>query len=101
LRTPIGDPGCLAVYGKAGTTHRMLAEHLTAEYGITTEGRGRTVEEWTLRPNRDNEHFDNVVGCFAAASMMGVSLMGESGDRVTGSDRRRVDMKRWAERVRR
>jgi hypothetical protein len=54
---------------------RWLAEHLTAEYRIKTEGRGRSVDEWKSRPERgDNHWFDCVVGCAVAASMQGASL---------------------------
>ena len=55
----------------------MFAEHLSAEYRVKTEGRGRTVDEWKMRPERgDNHWFDGLVGCAVAASMQGVSLQG-------------------------
>ena len=75
-----GDAGCLSLSGKSGKRapadlHRMLADHLTAEYRITTEGRGRTLEEWKLRlAGSDNHWLDCAVGCAVAASMEGVSL---------------------------
>ena len=57
--------------------HRLFAEHLTAEYRVKTEGRGRTVDEWKLRPERgDNHWFDCLVGCAVAASMQGAALLG-------------------------
>jgi hypothetical protein len=46
LATAMGDPGCLSVFGRKAVQHRLFAEHLTAEYRVRTEGRGRTVEEW-------------------------------------------------------
>ena len=55
----------------------LFAEHLTAEYRIRTEGRGRRVEEWKMRPEaKDNHWWDGVVGCAVAASMTGCVLAG-------------------------
>jgi hypothetical protein len=60
---------------KESRPHRLLAAHLTAECGIKTEGRGRTVDEWKLRPERNDNHwFDGLVGCAVGASMEGVTL---------------------------
>ena len=54
-----------------------VAEHLTAEYRVKTEGRGRTVDEWKIRAERSENHwFDGLVGCAVAASMQGVVLPG-------------------------
>lgn len=58
-------------------SHRLFAEHLTAEYRVRTEGRGRTVDEWKIRPEQaDNHWFDGVVGCAVAASVQGCVLFG-------------------------
>ena len=55
----------------------LLAEHLTAEYRVKTEGRGRKVEEWKMRPEgRDNHWWDGLVGCAVGASMCGCILAG-------------------------
>jgi hypothetical protein len=55
--------------------HRLLSEHLSAEYRVRTEARGRPVDEWKLKANAvDNHWLDCLVGCAAAASMLGVSL---------------------------
>ncbi|RPI83891.1 MAG: hypothetical protein EHM42_07995, partial [Planctomycetaceae bacterium] len=71
----LGDRGCLSLFGQSAGTHRLLSEHLTAEYRVPTSGRGRTVDEWKLRPERsDNHWWDCVVGCAVAASMQGVEL---------------------------
>ena len=76
LATPMGDRGRLSLFGDKTETHRLLAEHLTAEFRIRTEGRGRTVDEWKLRPERgDNHWFDGLVGCAVAASLQGASLL--------------------------
>jgi hypothetical protein len=71
----MGDRGCLSLFGDDAERHRLLAEHLTAEYRVRTEARGRTVDEWKLRPEHmDNHWFDGVVGCAVAASIQGIEL---------------------------
>ncbi|MCK4873622.1 MAG: phage terminase large subunit family protein [Phycisphaerales bacterium] len=77
LVTPMGDPGCLSLWGRKPATHRMIAEHLTAEYRVRTVGRGRTVDEWKLRADANDNHLlDCTVGAAVAASMLGVALTG-------------------------
>ncbi len=80
LAVPMGERGCLSLFGDRPEQHRLFAEHLTAEYRVKTEGRGRTVDEWKLRPSRtDNHWFDCLVGCTVAASIQGVVLPGTDG----------------------
>lgn len=75
LAVPMGDPGCLSLF--AGQDHRLHSEHLTAEYRVKTQGRGRELEEWKLRtPGTDNHWLDCLVGCAVAASMQGAVLFG-------------------------
>jgi hypothetical protein len=50
LAVALGDKTCLSLFGTQPESHRLLADHLTAEYPITTTGRGRTIEEWKERP---------------------------------------------------
>ena len=50
LLVPMGDRGCLSLFGRDPEVHRLFAEHLTAEFRVRTEGRGRVVDEWKLRP---------------------------------------------------
>ena len=74
----IGDPdkGCLSLFGQKPAEHRLFADHVTAEYRVRTEGRGRKVDEWKLPPAKaDNHWFDCLVGSAVAASMLGVSVM--------------------------
>lgn len=72
-----GDKSCLSLFGRNPNEHRLLAEHLTAEYRVKTSGRGRVVDEWKLRVERsDNHWFDCLVGCAVAASMQGIVLAG-------------------------
>jgi hypothetical protein len=80
LAVAMGDRGCLSLFGDAAETHRLFAEHLTAEYRVRTEGRGRTVDEWKARPERgDNHWLDGLVGCAVAASIQGAVLPGTDG----------------------
>ena len=83
LAVPMGDAGCLSLFGRKPDAHRLLADHLTAEYRVRTEGRGRTVDEWKLRvagagggTSGDNHWLDCLVGCAVAASMQGAVLFG-------------------------
>jgi hypothetical protein len=77
LAVPMGDPGCLSLFGQRSERHRLIAEHLTAEYRVKTEGRGRTVDEWKLRADGlDNHWLDALVGAAVAASMQGTMLFG-------------------------
>jgi hypothetical protein len=77
LATAIGDRGALTLFGDKPDRHRLFADHLAAEYRIRTEGRGRTVDEWKLRPERpDNHWLDCLVGCAVAASMQGAAVAG-------------------------
>jgi phage terminase large subunit GpA-like protein len=73
----MGDPGSLSLFGRKPGEHQLLAEHLTAEYRVHTEARGRVVDEWKLRANApDNHWFDCLVGCAVAASIQGAVLPG-------------------------
>ena len=72
-----GDPGCLSLFEALSEHHRLFAEHLTAEYRVRTEGRGRTVDEWKIRPEQaDNHWLDCLVGCAVAAGTVGCVLFG-------------------------
>lgn len=75
LTVSMGDAGSLSLFGKSPIRHQLLAEHLTSEYRIRTEGRGRTVDEWRIRVQHlDNHWLDCVAGCAVAASMLGSQL---------------------------
>jgi len=77
LAVPMGDPGCLSLFGRNAERHRLVSEHLTSEYRVKTEGRGRTVDEWKLRVDGlDNHWLDCLVGAAVAASMQGATLFG-------------------------
>ena len=77
LLESMGDRGSLSLWGRSSEAHMLFAEHLTAEYRVKTEGRGRRVEEWKMRPEgADNHWWDGLVGCAVAASMTGCVLEG-------------------------
>jgi len=77
LAVSMGDRGCLSLFGDRPDLHRLLAEHITAEYRVKTEGRGRTVDEWKLRAAAVENHWlDCLVGCAVGASIMGAILPG-------------------------
>jgi phage terminase large subunit GpA-like protein len=91
LAVPMGDPGCLSLFGREPGPHRLLADHLTAEYRVKTEARGRTVDEWKLRAGRpDNHWLDCLVGAAVAASIQGAVLFGT--ERELRPARRRVKL---------
>jgi hypothetical protein len=105
LKVPIGDQGCLTLFGNKPAFHRKFSEHLTAEYFVKTQGRGRKVDEWKLRPEAsDNHWFDCLTGSAVGASILGVTLP-EIGQ--VGSRRKReqiclseLQKQRWAEKAR-
>jgi hypothetical protein len=75
LAVPTGDHGSLTLYGRVPGIHQLLAEHFTAEYRVKTSGRGRTVDEWKLKPeHHDNHWLDCLAGCAVCGSMLGCTL---------------------------
>ena len=72
------DPGALTLFGDEPMLHAMYADHLVAESCTQTEGRGRIVNVWRIKPGRpDNHWLDCTVGCAVAASMLGISTVGD------------------------
>ena len=77
LAVATGDAGCLSLFGSKPERHRMFSEQITAEYRVTTHGRGRSVVEWKMRPEQsENLWLDCLVGCSVAASIQGAVLFG-------------------------
>jgi hypothetical protein len=94
LAAAIGDPGCLSLYGHHADEHRLLADHLTAETPIRTTGQGRALDEWRTRPDRQDNHWlDVVCGAAAAASYLGAILPGSGA--TPRRNRERVSMSAW------
>lgn len=69
LRMQMGDPEAITLHEG---DHDLLLEHLTAEFPVRTEARGRVVDEWQLQPGKDNHWLDCLVGSAVAASIAGV-----------------------------
>lgn len=76
IRQAHGDQGSVSICHATPARHQTLIDQLTSEYPIETVGRGRTVDEWKARPNRENDLWDCLVGCAVAASIAGVTTVG-------------------------
>ena len=77
LAVPMGDRGCFSLCGRDAGAHRLLAEQLAAEYRVRTEGRGRVVDEWRMRPEAQDNHWRGcLVGWAVAAAIHGAALHG-------------------------
>ena len=85
LRLSMGDPEALGVH--AGD-HDLLWEHLTSEFPVRTEARGRVVDEWKMA-GRDNHWLDCLVGAAVAASIAGVQPVATE---AAGRQRRKVEI---------
>ena len=91
LTVAMGDPGCLSLFGRKPIEHQLIAEHLTAEYRVQTQARGRVVDEWKLRAGGpDNHWFDCLVGCAVAASIQGAILPGTQAKAASARQRLRL-----------
>lgn len=66
----------ISFYGSEPTDHEMIADHICAEYFVKTEGRGRSVREFALRPGApDNHLLDAVIMAMVGASVEGAGLV--------------------------
>lgn len=75
LASPLGDPAAMTLYGGDADAHRLLADHLCSEAPTPVSARGRTIEEWKLRPDRlDNHFFDCLILAAVGASALGAQL---------------------------
>lgn len=90
LGTTLGDPGSLTFYKAPPDHHRLIADHLGAEFRVTVSGRGRSVDEWKQKPSKfDNHFFDCLTGCAVAASIEGATLATISGQQQPTRVRRK------------
>jgi Phage terminase large subunit (GpA) len=68
-----GTPGQLQLPGAQAREHQLLADHLASEFRTPTEGRGRKLEEWQLRPGKSENHWlDALVMAGVAAAVQGL-----------------------------
>ena len=75
LRLPPGTAGSVHLHKLgSGQSHRMLAEQLTSERPDRVEANGRTVDEWSLIPGRDNHFLDCVTGAAVLAHAAGAKF---------------------------
>ena len=87
LSVKAGDRGSLTLWGKDPRAHKLLAQHLTAEYSTRVEANGHTVNEWAPRADtKENHWWDCLVGNAAAASMLGCALS-ETSAKAAGKPR--------------
>jgi hypothetical protein len=99
LRMGIGDPEAITLHQG---DHELLITHLTSEFPVRTEARGRVVDEWKAA-GKENHWFDCLVGAAVAASISGLQPTateagGRSRRKVTipanGSSRRVIQIKK-------
>jgi hypothetical protein len=85
----IGEGGALTLYDDPQSQHGMLINHLTAEFGVLNRAvaTGVEIEEWQLKPNRENHWFDCLTQAAAAASFEGVRLAAQQAQKT---ERKRV-----------
>lgn len=75
LSVELGARGSLSLYDAGREGHEVLCQQLVSEYPVTTVGRGRTIEEWRMRPEAsDNHELDCLAGNCVGASIEGVTL---------------------------
>ena len=73
----LGDTGSLSFWGDDPLEHRLIADHLTAEIPKRVTCGKVEKDEWQARAGRpDNHWLDCLVGCAAAASLLGVAVPG-------------------------
>jgi hypothetical protein len=99
LIAPKGSEKPLLFYGDASTRHELLCDHLASEHPIETQGRGRKIDEWRIKPGlKENHYFDCLVMAAVAACYLGLNphSITVSGDnntvvsKVAPSKKRRV-----------
>lgn len=91
LATALGDHGSLSLFGSKPAAHRLLSEHLTAEYRVRVSAKGREIDVWKLRTEKpDNHWFDCCVGAAIGASIQGVALAGMESRAALAGPRQRV-----------
>jgi hypothetical protein len=74
LTTPPGGGGAVQFFGDRPAEHRLLADHLTAEYATRVTVRNRTFDKWEQRPGGAENHLlDVLTGCCVAASTLGLA----------------------------
>ena len=77
LVAPISNRFALAFYQEGIDHHKMIGRHCVAEKPTRVTTDHRTADEWSLPPNKpDNHLWDCLVSCTALASYGGLSRTG-------------------------
>lgn len=85
LLVEMGASGCLAWWGDNPLRHRLLAAHIDSKVAHLKEHGSRQVVEFTNKPaGPDEDLFDCVSMCHAAASEQGVALQDAASSRKQG-----------------
>ena len=93
FKTGMGAVGCLSFWGRNSARHKLIAAHICAEGWNATEGNGRRVEEWKMKPGASDNHWlDCIVGNAVAASIEGVSLPGTEQQRPKKKEKRIIPL---------
>lgn len=75
LMSPSGSSNCIKLYGSKAYHHQLLSDHLASEFSEKLTGRGRSVNQWSLKPGGgDNHWFDCLVMSAVGASQRGLEL---------------------------
>lgn len=75
LACHVSSAHAITMWGSKPFHHQLLADHLTSEYAVKTQGRGRAVNEWRLTASgQENHWFDCLVMAMVAASQCGLEL---------------------------
>jgi hypothetical protein len=98
LIAPKGSPNALLIYGQESTRHELLCDHLCAEHPIIVSSRGRTIDEWKIKPGISENHWwDCLVMAAVASCYLGmnphnivVTEDNEMKSKVAPSKKRRV-----------
>lgn len=76
--TPPGSPAAAMLFGsdEHEHKHKMLSEHLCAEYGVEVQSRDRRCLEWKVKPGKpDNHWLDCFANCLVMLSMQGSRVL--------------------------
>lgn len=81
-RVELGKSGGIEWFGDRAPLHELWSDQVSAEYAVRVTGRGRRVDEWKLRPGRDNHFWDCLVGSAVGNSVCGASIPGQAEPRT-------------------
>ena len=80
LVTPPGSPGAAMLFGTSehDHKHKLLSEHLCAEYGVEVQSKDRRCVEWKTKPGKpDNHWLDCFSNCLTLLSLQGARVLAD------------------------